>query len=39
LLAGSRRSRARSIALHFCKLFTQARELFARVRDLFVGVR
>jgi hypothetical protein len=29
----------RVIALHFCKLFTQPRELFIRAHDLLVGVR
>jgi hypothetical protein len=33
------RRRARGIALHFCKLITQTRELFIRARDLLVGVR
>jgi hypothetical protein len=30
---------ARGIALDFCKLFTQTREISIRARDLFVGVR
>jgi hypothetical protein len=29
----------RVIALHFCKLFGQARELFIRALDLLMGVR
>ena len=37
--ARSGRKGARVIALHFCKLFTHARELFIRAPDLFVGVR
>jgi hypothetical protein len=39
LRARSGRRWARGIALHFCKLFTQTRELFIRAHDLFVGVR
>ena len=36
---GAGRRWARGIALDFCKLFTQTRELFIRAHDLFVGVR
>jgi hypothetical protein len=39
LRAGFDRRRVRGIALHFCKLFSQTRELFIRARDLLVGVR
>jgi hypothetical protein len=39
LRARSGRRWARGIALHFCNLFTQTRELVIRARDLFVGVR
>jgi hypothetical protein len=35
----SGRSRPRVIALHFCNLFRQTRELFIRARDLIVGAR
>jgi hypothetical protein len=38
LRARSGRGWARGIALHFCNLFIQQRELFTRARDLFVGV-
>ena len=37
--ARSGRRWMRVIALHFCKLFSQTRELFIRALDLFVGVR
>ena len=36
--ARSGRRSARGIALHFCNLFIQTRELFTRARNLFVGV-
>jgi hypothetical protein len=39
LRASPGRKWARGIALDFCKLFTQTRELFIRAHDLFVGVR
>lgn len=35
----SGRRHGRGVALHFCKLFSQTRELFVRALDLFVGVR
>jgi hypothetical protein len=39
LRARSGRRWARGIALDFCKLFTQTREISIRSRDLVVGVR
>jgi hypothetical protein len=39
LRARSGRRWARGIALQFCNLLTQTRELFTRARHLLVGVR